>query len=203
MEKIRLVVMGLNHSQSHSGAYILVLGEEQGNRRLPIVIGAFEAQAIYVQLENFKYTRPLTHELFKRFAEHFEITLKEVIIDQVKEGIFFAKLVCEQDGKESLIDSRTSDAVALAMRFDCPIYTNEKVMSTAGMIMDEKAFLQHEDEPDLDQEEEVEEDEEEYEEGTLSSNTLEELEEMLKKAIEAEDYEQASLIRDELKKRKK
>ena len=197
MEKIRLVVMGLNHSQSHSGAYILVLGEENGNRRLPIVIGAFEAQAIYVQLENFKYSRPLTHELFKRFAEHFEIELKEVVIDQVKEGIFFAKLVCESGGKESLIDSRTSDAVALAMRFNCPIYTNENVMSTAGMIMDEKAFLQEEEEA------EVEEEQEGYEEGELSGYTQEELEEMLKKAVESEDYEQASLLRDEIRRRKK
>lgn len=195
MEKIRLVVMGLNHSQSHSGAYILVLGEEEGNRRLPIVIGAFEAQAIYVQLENFKYSRPLTHELFKRFAEHFNIELKEVIIDQVKEGIFFAKLVCSKDGKESLIDSRTSDAVALAMRFNCPIFTNEKVMSTAGMIMDEKAFLQQEDEEqDFD---------DEAEEGELATFTLEELEDMLQKAVDGEEYERASRIRDEIKRRKK
>lgn len=189
--------MGLNHSQSHSGAYILVLGEEEGNRRLPIVIGAFEAQAIYVQLENFKYSRPLTHELFKRFAEHFNIELKEVVIDQVKEGIFFAKLVCMSDGKESLIDSRTSDAVALAMRFSCPIFTNENVMSTAGMIMDEKAFLQQEEEAD------IEEEQEDYEEGELSGYTLEELEDMLKKAVEGENYEQASLLRDEIKRRKK
>ena len=198
MEKIRLAVMGLNHSQSHSGAYILVLGEEEGNRRLPIVIGAFEAQAIYVQLENFKYSRPLTHELFKRFAEHFDIEIKEVIIDQVKEGIFFAKLICLSDGKTSEIDSRTSDAVALAMRFGCPIFTNEQVMSTAGMIMDDKAFLQQEEETDMEEEEE-----EEYVEGEMSGHTLEELEEMLKKAVESEDYEKASLIRDEIKRRKK
>lgn len=197
MEKIRLVVMGLNHSQSHSGAYILVLGEEEGSRRLPIVIGAFEAQAIYVQLENFKHSRPLTHELFKRFAEHFDIELKEVVIDQVKEGIFFAKLVCLSDGKESQIDSRTSDAVALAMRFGCPIFTNEQVMSTAGMVMDEKAFLQQEEEPDVD------EDEEEFEAREMSGYTLEELEEMLKKAVDSEDFENASLLRDEIKKRKK
>jgi bifunctional DNase/RNase len=200
MEKIRLIVMGLNHSQSHSGAYILVLGEEEGNRRLPIVIGAFEAQAIYVQLENFKYSRPLTHELFKHFAEHFDIELKEVVIDQVKEGIFFAKLVCVNNGKKSLIDSRTSDAVALAMRFNCPIFTNEKVMSTAGMIMDEKAFLQQEEETEVDEEKETGE---EFEEGELSGYTLDELEDMLKKAVENEDYEQASMLRDEIKQRKK
>jgi uncharacterized protein len=201
MEKIRLAVMGLNHSQSHSGAYILVLGEEDGNRRLPIVIGAFEAQAIYVQLENFKYSRPLTHELFKRFADHFNITLKEVIIDQVKEGIFFAKLVCEREGKESLIDSRTSDAVALAMRFNCPIFTDEKVMSTAGMVMDEKALLQQDDDTDLDEEDE--EEETDPREGELSGLSIEELEEMLQKAVDNEDYEQASLIRDEINKRNK
>ena len=201
MEKIRLAVMGLNHSQSHSGAYILVLGEEDGNRRLPIVIGAFEAQAIYVQLENFKYSRPLTHELFKRFADHFNITLKEVIIDQVKEGIFFAKLVCEREGKESLIDSRTSDAVALAMRFNCPIFTDEKVMSTAGMVMDEKALLQQDDDADLDEEDE--EEETDPREGELSGLSIEELEEMLQKAVDNEDYEQASLIRDEINRRNK
>jgi len=199
MEKIRLAVMGLNHSQSHSGAYILVLGEEDGNRRLPIVIGAFEAQAIYVQLENFKYSRPLTHELFKRFAEHFEITLKEVIIDQVKEGIFYAKLVCVKDGEESQIDSRTSDAVALAMRFNCPIFTDDKVMSSAGMVMDEKAFLQQEEE-ESDFDEDADED---SPEGEMSGYALEELEEMLQKAVESEDYEKASMIRDEIKRRKK
>jgi bifunctional DNase/RNase len=201
MEKIRLVVMGLNHSQSHSGAYILVLGEEQGNRRLPIVIGAFEAQSIYVQLENFKYSRPLTHELFKRFADHFNITVKEVIIDQVKEGIFFAKLVCVSDGKESMIDSRTSDAVALAMRFNCPIYTDEQVMSTAGMVMDEKAFLQQDEETDLEEDEDEDEEEVEAHKADLWGYSVEELEEMLQKAVDNEDYEQASLIRDEIKKR--
>ena len=143
------------------------------------------------------YSRPLTHELFKRFADHFSITLKEVIIDQVKEGIFFAKLVCINDGDESLIDSRTSDAVALAMRFNCPIYTYEKVMSTAGMIMDDKAFLQQEGETDTEAEEAS------TEEGEMSGYTLEELEAMLKKAVESEDYERASLIRDEIKKRRK
>lgn len=188
----------MNHSQSHSGAYILVLGEEHGQRRLPIVIGAFEAQAIYVQLENFKYSRPLTHELFKRFADHFSITLSEVLIDQVKEGIFFAKLVCISEGKESLIDSRTSDAVALAMRFGCPIYTDEKVMSTAGIIMDEKAFLQQDEEDEADTGED-----EEPQEGGLAGYSIEELEEMLQKAVENEDYEQASLIRDEINRRNK
>jgi hypothetical protein len=125
------------------------------------------------------------------------------MIDQVKEGIFFAKLVCISDGKEHLIDSRTSDAVALAMRFECPIYTNENVMSTAGMIMDEKAFLQQdEEESEVAEEQEYEE---EYQEssGGFGSNTLEELEAMLKKAVENEDYEKASVLRDEIKRRKK
>ena len=196
MEKIRLVVMGLNHSQSHSGAYILVLGEEEGNRRLPIVIGAFEAQAIYVQLENFKYTRPLTHELFKRFADHFEIKLKEVIIDQVKEGIFFAKLVCVNNGEESLIDSRTSDAVALALRFRCPIYTSEDILKKAGIVLQ----LDDENSPVRSF---IDDDVESHGSSTYSQYSLTELKEMLTEAVQNEDYEKASIIRDEIKKREK
>ncbi len=123
MDKIRLEIIGMSYSQSQSGAYALILGEQGGVRRLPIIIGGFEAQAIAVELEKMKPSRPLTHDLFKNFAEHYNVFIKEVIIDKFREGVFFAKLICLQGDIESEIDARTSDAVALAIRFRCPIYT--------------------------------------------------------------------------------
>lgn len=193
MDKIRLEIVGMSYSQSQSGAYALILGEVKGNRRLPIIIGGFEAQAIAVELEKMKPTRPLTHDLFKSFADTYLVQIKEVIIDQFKQGVFHAKLVCVQNKVESLIDSRTSDAVALAIRFKCPIYTYEKIMAEAGMLMDENAgsapdMATPADEPP---------------EPAFEEHTLSELEEMLEKAVEQEDYEKASLIRDEIRKRKK
>jgi uncharacterized protein len=193
MDKIRLEIVGMSYSQSQSGAYALILGEVKGNRRLPIIIGGFEAQAIAVELEKMKPTRPLTHDLFKSFADTYLVQIKEVIIDQFKQGVFHAKLVCVQNKVESLIDSRTSDAVALAIRFKCPIYTYEKIMAEAGMLMDENSGTT----ADIADPAEVPP-EPEFEEHSLS-----ELEEMLEKAIEQEDYEKASLIRDEIRKRKK
>ena len=133
MDKIRLEIVGMSYSQSQSGAYALILGEVDGSRRLPIIIGGFEAQAIAVELEKMKPSRPLTHDLFKSFADSYNIRLREVIIDQFKQGVFHAKLICIKDNSESTIDSRTSDAVALAIRFRCPIYTYEKIMEDAGM----------------------------------------------------------------------
>jgi uncharacterized protein len=191
MEKIRLEIIGMSYSQSQSGAYALILGEVKGKRRLPIIIGGFEAQAIAVELEKMKPSRPLTHDLFKSFADNYNIQIKEVIIDQFKQGVFHAKLVCVQQGAESVIDSRTSDAVALAIRFKCPIYTYEKIMDDAGMLMEDKSPSS---ESVLESIEEI--DEPEFEEYTLS-----ELKELLDKAVEQEDYERASKIRDEIKKR--
>jgi len=193
MDKIRLEIVGMSYSQSQSGAYALIMGEVKGNRRLPIIIGGAEAQAIAVELEKLKPVRPLTHDLFKSFADTYLVQIKEVIIDQFKQGVFHAKLVCVQNKVESLIDSRTSDAVALAIRFKCPIYTFEKIMAEAGMLMDENAnsateMATPEDEPP---------------EPAFEEHTLSELEEMLEKAVEQEDYEKASLIRDEIRKRKK
>ena len=193
MEKIKLEIAGMSYSQSQSGAYALILKEILGIRRLPIIIGGFEAQAIAVELEKMKPSRPLTHDLFKNFMVHYNITLKEVIIDQFKHGVFHAKLVCQLANSESLIDARTSDAIALAIRFGCPMYTYEKIMSEAGVAMDEKATVEDAGSKDLDEEDELSE---EYVD--LSD---EELEELLQKAIDAEDYEKASEIRDELKKR--
>ncbi len=191
MEKIRLEIIGMSYSQSQSGAYALILGEAKGKRRLPIIIGGFEAQAIAVELEKMKPSRPLTHDLFKSFADNYNIQIKEVIIDMFKQGVFHAKLVCTQNNTESIIDSRTSDAVALAIRFKCPIYTYENIMKEAGMLMDEKSgsaetiLTSAEDLPET-----------EFEEYTLG-----ELKEMLEKAVDQEDYEKASRLRDEIKKR--
>ena len=130
MNKIGLEIIGLSYSQTQSGAYALVLGEKAGIRRLPIIIGGFEAQAIAIELENMTPSRPLTHDLCKTFAYTFEIKIKEVIIYNLVEGIFFAKLICNQNGKEVEIDARTSDAIALAVRFNCPVYTFEFILSS-------------------------------------------------------------------------
>ena len=195
MEKIRLEIIGMSYSQSQSGAYALILGEHGGVRRLPIIIGGFEAQAIAVELEKMKPSRPLTHDLFKNFAEHYNVFIKEVVIDKFMEGVFFAKLICMQGDAVSEIDARTSDAVALAIRFRCPIFTFENIMSEAGIIMEDKTEELQE------QEEESKPDESTT--GLYDTNTLEELEEMLQKAVEKEEYEKASQIRDEINKRKK
>ena len=138
MEKIKLDIAGLSYSQTQSGAYALVLSEVIGKRRLPIIIGGFEAQAIAIELEKMTPSRPLTHDLFKNFADNFKINLVEVIIYNLVEGIFFARLICEQNGKEVEIDSRTSDAIALAVRFESPIYTYEFVLNSAGIILDDE-----------------------------------------------------------------
>lgn len=193
MEKIKLEIIGMSYSQSQSGAYALILGETKGKRRLPIIIGGFEAQAIAIELEKMKPSRPLTHDLFKRFAETFQVVLQEVVINKFIEGVFHAELVCLDGKSEYRIDARTSDAVALALRFQCPIYTNEKIMSAAGIIVDEK------------EEDKVEEVEAPPKENanTLENYTTGELKDMLKKAVENEEYEEASRIRDEMNRRRK
>jgi len=196
MEKIKLEIAGLSYSQTQSGAYALVLSESVGKRRLPIIIGGFEAQAIAIELEKMTPSRPLTHDLFKNFAELFKINLMEVIIYNLVEGIFFAKLICEHEGKEVEIDSRTSDAIALAVRFECPIFTYENVLSSAGIILDDEDLEDEDDEsfPEIN-----------IDEGTknpIERMTLKELNGKLKEAIKNEDYETASRIRDEINKRK-
>ncbi|MEA3477740.1 MAG: bifunctional nuclease domain-containing protein [Bacteroidota bacterium] len=194
MNKLQLEIIGMSYSQSQSGAYALILGETHGKRRLPIIIGGFEAQAIAVELEKMKPSRPLTHDLFKNFADHYSIIIKEVIIDKFLEGVFFAKLVCISPEGESEIDARTSDAVALAIRFKCPIYTNEEIMAEAGIIMDEKTSELNED---------IAENFESSSSNEFADYTKDELNESLQKAIENEEYEKASKIRDELKNREK
>lgn len=203
MKKIKLDIVGLSYSQTQSGAYALVLGEFDGKRRLPIIIGGFEAQAIAIELEKMAPSRPLTHDLFKTFADKFGITVKEVIIHNLSEGIFYSKLICHDGLKTEEIDSRTSDAIALAVRFKCPIYTYEFILSSAGIVIDES------------KEEETTETENIVSEETpktapafsrssdpFEELTTDELKEQLKKAIDEEAYEKASKIQAELNKRK-
>jgi uncharacterized protein len=191
MDKIKLEIIGMSYSQSQSGAYALILGEVNGKRRLPIIIGGFEAQAIAIELEKMQPSRPLTHDLFKSFADNFHITIKEVVINKFIEGVFHAELVCLNEKVEYLIDARTSDAVALALRFHCPIYTNEKIMSAAGIVVDEPK----------EQTEETKSRTKKSAKSPFEQFTNEELRDLLKKSVDNEEYEKASKIRDEIKRR--
>jgi bifunctional DNase/RNase len=195
MKKIKLEIIGLSYSQTQSGAYALVLGEEKGKRRLPIIIGAFEAQAIAIELENMTPTRPLTHDLFKSLAQSFGIEVEEVIIFNLLEGVFYAKLICSDGDKKMEIDARTSDAIAIAVRFGCPIYTYEFILSSAGIVLEDNASIEaieeHVERPQVTKLSEKE----------LGAASTDELKEMLKRAIDEEAYEKASRIRDELNKR--
>ncbi len=191
--------MGLSFSQTQSGAYALILGEEGGYRRLPIIIGGFEAQAIAVELENMTPSRPLTHDLFKNFARAYEIEITEIIIYNLKEGVFYSKLICTDGNNKHEIDARTSDAIAMAVRFNCPIYTYEFILSQAGVAMDDENL------PIESQSTPVKEKSREKKKmpAEFSSLSEEELKESLMRAIDDEAYELASKIRDELNKRKK
>jgi len=192
LKKIELNIVGLSYSQAQSNSYALVLGEVNGKRRLPIVIGHYEAQAIALELEKMKPSRPLTHDLFYNFATTFGINIVEVQITKFHEGIFYATLLCDNGLSMHEIDSRTSDAVALSIRFHCPIFTTEDIMSQAGILFEEE-ISSAESTDDLSDED-------------LNSDfkilTLTELEDELQKAVDNEDYEKASLIRDEIRKRK-
>jgi bifunctional DNase/RNase len=189
MDKVKLEIAGLSYSQTQSGAYALVLIESGGKRQLPIIIGGFEAQAIAIELEKMTPTRPLTHDLFKSFATSFSIDVNEIVIYNLSEGIFYSKIICERDGVVAEIDARTSDAIAIGVRFNCPIYTFESILSSAGSLMDDEDNLV---EKELSEENETSSEEE------LSSSSKEELEAQLNNAIENEDYELASKIRDEI-----
>ncbi len=197
-KRVKLNILGLSYSQTQSGAYALVLAEEDGERRIPIIIGGVEAQSIAIKLEGLEPPRPLTHDLFVKFARAFKFELIEVIIYKLEEGIFYSELVCMKGEEEVRIDSRTSDAVALALRFNCPIYTYEEILAKAGIILDfgdpkeasasegKKGKVQSRSSAHA-----------------FSSKTLEELKVMLNEAVENENYEKASEIRDEIKKREK
>lgn len=203
MKKIRLEISGLSYSQTQSGAYALVLGESGGKRRLPIIIGGFEAQAIAIELEKMAPSRPLTHDLFKTFAESFMIQVKEVLIYNLAEGIFYAKLICHQNGANEVeVDARTSDAIALALRFNCPIYTYDSILSSAGILIDDNPDSSVSEPTNIDSEGQSQSSGASATEGgEFSSKNKEELKEMLKQAIEDEAYEKAGKIRDELAKR--
>lgn len=196
MEKIKLEILGLSPSQSQSGSFALVLGEEYGNRRLPIIIGMFEAQAIAIEIEKIVPNRPMTHDLFKQFAKNFGFTVREIVISDLREGIFFARIVCSDGVQETVVDARPSDAIAIGIRFGVSIFTYEAILSEAGIIAS------------------VDEEEEEQEELVRTSNrsprafgeqlkemTVDELQKILDEALGNEEYERAAKIRDEISKR--
>ena len=195
MKKIELNIVALSHSVTQSHNYAVVLGEKNGTRRLPIVIGGFEAQAIAVAMERMTPNRPLTHDLFKKTIQTFDITIKAILINNLLDGIFYAKLVCERQNEEVEIDSRTSDAIALAVRFDCPIYTYEFILEAAGVVLDDNEESER---PDANTEKDTPMDEQQ----SLDKIDDENLNALLKSALNQEDYEKAAQIRDELNKRK-
>ncbi len=198
MKKIELDIVGLSYSQTQSGAYALVLGEINGRRRLPIIIGSFEAQAIAIEIEKMTPSRPLTHDLFKSFAEAYHIAIQEIIIYNLVDGIFYSKLICN-DGKKILeIDARTSDAIALAVRFDCPIYTYEFILSSAGIVIEGNEFVYLENITDTPEEIKPAG----STGGGYATLSTEELKTKLQEALAEESYEKAAKIRDELNKRK-
>ena len=202
MSKIKLNVLGISYSQTQTGAYALVLTEEQGERRIPIIIGGFEAQAIAIQLEGLKPPRPLTHDLFLNFAMSFGINLIEVNIYRLEEGVFYSKLICNNGGKDIAIDARTSDAIALALRFKCPIYTTEEILQKSGIVID----IQERSENKTSKTKKTSDSEKKKSdisnENKYKSLDLKELEELLDEAVKNEEYEKASIIQNEINKRK-
>ena len=205
MSLIRINIKGISYSQPQSGAYALILSEEDGERKLPIVIGAFEAQSIAIALEkDIRPPRPLTHDLFKNFSERFSIVVKQVIIHKLVDGVFYASLICENNNIEEINDARTSDAIALALRFSAPIFTYKNILDKAGVILkidnvkeDKKIedSLVFESEPYKAEKMKVPADE------TFKDLSLSDLKDLLKKAVQGEDYEVAAKLRDEISRR--
>ena len=209
MDKIKLDILGLSSSQSQSGSFALVLGEENGNRRLPIIIGMFEAQAIAIEIEKVVPNRPMTHDLFKSFAGAFNYSVEEIIISDLKEGVFFSKIICSDGIRQVEIDARPSDAIAIGIRFDVPIYTYETILSEAGIVLNE---FNDEEDGDDDDDEEAEGDEVQSSyvkkesmiaasEDSIKNYSTDQLKSMLEEAVQKEDYEKAARIRDELNNR--
>lgn len=201
MKKVKLEIVGLSYSQTQSGAYALVLGEVNGRRRLPIIIGSFEAQAIAIEIEKMAPTRPLTHDLFKTFAQAFQVNITEVIIYNLVDGVFFAKLICSDGKNTQEIDARTSDAVALGVRFNAQIYTYEFILASAGIVIDSDDFLFLENLESITKEQSTEDLPTTIPSSAYQNLTTEQLNEKLEKALENEAYEQAARIRDEINKR--
>jgi len=206
MGKIKLNVLGISYSQTQSGAYALVLSEEEGNRRIPIIVGGFEAQAIAIELEGLAPPRPLTHDLFKNFAESYGIKLIEVNIHKLEDGVFFANILCDNGGQRIILDARTSDAIALALRFSCPIFTTDEIVEKAGIVLDfEKGTDFDAPAPagDKEPDEKVEKSKKGNPPLDLSKKSMDELRSMLAESVSKEDYERASEIRDEINRRSK
>lgn len=201
MKKVKLDIVGLSYSQTQSGAYALVLGEVNGHRRLPIIIGAFEAQAIAIEIEKMTPTRPLTHDLFKTFAQTYHIEISEIIIYNLVDGVFFAKLICTDGQNTQEIDARTSDAIALAVRFNATIYTYEFILSTAGIVIESNDFLFLENLDSITKEQSSEDMPTSIPVSGYQSLSIEELQEKLNEALNEEAYEKAARIRDEITKR--
>lgn len=206
MSLVKLSIKGISYSQTHNGAYALILNEVDGDRKLPIVIGAFEAQSIAIALEkDIKPPRPLTHDLFKTFAERFDIIVKQVIIHKLVDGVFFSSIIFERDGIEEIIDARTSDAIALSLRFSAPIFTYKIILDKAGI------FLSNNPTDPIENIEEEEEDKTESLKENLKkiaskisefdNKSIEELYKLLEEAVINENYERAALIRDEISKK--
>ena len=198
MDKIQLDIIGLQSSQSQSGSFALVLGENGGDRRLPIIIGMFEAQAIAIEMEKIIPNRPMTHDLFKSFAHEFKYRVEEIIISDLKEGVFFAKIVCTGEEGQVEIDARPSDAIAISLRFDAQIYTYEKILAEAGIVLSDEEEIE-----DITSSEVKKKKTSggKTEKGTLEDFSLDKLNKLLEKAIEDEDYEKAARIRDEIGRR--
>ncbi|WP_055447788.1 bifunctional nuclease family protein [Lacinutrix mariniflava] len=204
MSLVRLKIKGISYSQTQNGAYALILNEVDGERKLPIVIGAFEAQSIAIALEKeIRPPRPLTHDLFKNFADRFDIVVKQVIIHKLVDGVFYSSLICERDKIEEIIDARTSDAIALALRFKAPIFTYKNILDKAGIYLkvDPNKDENDEDDDSILVEDIINEELEFVDSDDYDSHSLEELNNLLGEAVENEDYETAAKIRDEISKR--
>lgn len=196
MNLIQLSIKGISYSQTQNGAYALILNEMEGERKLPIVIGAFEAQSIAIALEkDIIPPRPLTHDLFKNFADRYEISIKEVVIHKLVDGVFYSSIICIQNQKEEVIDARTSDAIALALRFNAPIYTYKSILDKAGIYLKSNQDEQEKEEIEVSDSDVV------SEKNDYSKINIKELNRLLDEAVKTEDYEKAAKIRDEIAKR--
>ena len=206
MSLVKLSIKGISYSQTQNGAYALILNEVDGERKLPIVIGAFEAQSIAIALEKeIKPPRPLTHDLFKNFAERFDIVVKQVIIHKLVDGVFYSSIVCERESVEEIIDARTSDAIALALRFSAPIFTYKNILDKAGIYLKNNNQETDKDSQDIDDilsnPETFGIEEDHNSDRLYIKHSLQELTELLEQAVSQEDYEKAAQIRDEISKR--
>jgi len=205
MSLVRLNIKGISYSQTQNGAYALILNEADGDRKLPIVIGAFEAQSIAIALEKeIRPPRPLTHDLFKNFSDRFDIVVKQVIIHKLVDGVFYSSLICERDNIEEIIDARTSDAIALALRFQAPIFTYKNILDKAGIYLKVNPKKEDEESEDSILVDDILAEEIEavtFEQEGYKEKTIDELNALLEEAVNNEDYEKAAKIRDEISKR--